>query len=188
MGHLADDRELHLAGTTRIVNSMSIFDFNGGLGEAAAWLCLREDIYVSLVKQCPLRTNLDTFLQSEVFQRSDDAAYACRMVFLLAKVLSCAFSGCSPCPPKQLESIRAEVDAWFESKPPSFNPIRDDPKKREEGRSLPEIWVLSAFHGPFQSCIALEKMADNCSYRASILPHRPDYPFHIHSSPSNVSV
>ncbi|CAM1501250.1 Fc.00g104120.m01.CDS01 [Cosmosporella sp. VM-42] len=142
----ADDRELHLAGTIRIVNSMSIFDFNGGLGEAAAWLCLREDIYVSLVKQCPLRTNLDTFLQSEVFQRTDDAAYACRMVFLLAKVLSCAFSGCTPCPPEQLEGIRAEVDAWFESKPPSFNPIRDYPRNREEGRLLPEIWVLSAFH------------------------------------------
>ncbi|KAM6515685.1 hypothetical protein FALCPG4_013901 [Fusarium falciforme] len=142
----ADDKELHLNGTSRIVNSMSVFDFNGGLGEAAAWLCLRQDIYISLTKQRPLRSDLDTYLQSDVFKRMDDAAYANKMVFLLAKALACAFSSDKPCSADSLEEIRREVDSWFDLKSPAFNPIHEAKRSREEGRLLPEIWVLSPFH------------------------------------------
>lgn len=143
----ADDMEMHLTGTSRIVNSMSLFDFNGGLGEAAAWLCLRQDIYVSLTKQRPLRSDLETYIQSDVFRRVDDAAYANRMVFLLAKALSCVFPTSSSCSNEKLDSIRLEVDTWFDSKPAAFNPILENVRNREEGRLLPEIWVLSPFHG-----------------------------------------
>ncbi|KAM0547304.1 hypothetical protein ACHAPJ_010439 [Fusarium lateritium] len=142
----ADDMEMHLTGTSRIVNSMSSFDFNGGLGEAAAWLCLRQDIYVSLTKQRPLRSDLETFLQSDVFRRFDDAAYANRMVFLLARALSCVFPANSPCFIQKLEDIRLEVDTWFDSKPAAFNPILENSRNKDEGRLLPEIWVLSPFH------------------------------------------
>ncbi|CAJ0545115.1 Ff.00g085880.m01.CDS01 [Fusarium sp. VM40] len=142
----ADDMEMHLTGTSRIVNSMSIFDFNGGLGEAAAWLCLRQDIYVSLTKQRPLRSDLETYTQSDVFRRVDDAAYANRMVFLLAKALSCVFPTDSSSSSGELESIRLEVDDWFDSKPAAFNPILENARNKEEGRLLPEIWVLSPFH------------------------------------------
>ncbi|KAM0233810.1 hypothetical protein ACHAP5_010288 [Fusarium lateritium] len=142
----ADDMEMHLTGTSRIVNSMSLFDFNGGLGEAAAWLCLRQDIYVSLTKQRPLRSDLETYTQSDVFRRVDDAAYANRMVFLLARALSCVFPTDSSCSNEKLESIRLEVDSWFGSKPAAFNPILENARNKEEGRLLPEIWVLSPFH------------------------------------------
>jgi hypothetical protein len=132
---------------------MSVFDFNGGLGEAAAWLCLRQDIYISLTKQRPLRSDLDTYLQSDVFKRMDDAAYANKMVFLLAKALACAFSSDKPCSADSLEEIRREVDSWFDLKSPAFNPIHEAKRSREEGRLLPEIWVLSPFHGlyPFEN-------------------------------------
>lgn len=144
----ADDKELHLNGTSRIVNSMSYFDFNGGLGEAAAWLFLRQDIYISLVKQRPLKSNLDTYLQSHVFERHDDAAYANRMVFLLAKVLSCAFPSQTPqSSTDSLEDITVEVDNWFDSKSPAFNPIYEAKRNREERRLLPDVWLLSPFHG-----------------------------------------
>ncbi|KAM0429777.1 hypothetical protein ACHAPT_006383 [Fusarium lateritium] len=89
----ADDKELHLNGTSRIVNSMSVFDFNGGLGEAAAWLCLRQDIYISLTRQRPLRSDLDTYLQSDVFKRMDDAAYANKMTGLVRRKIWKKFVG-----------------------------------------------------------------------------------------------
>ncbi|KAH7239949.1 uncharacterized protein BKA55DRAFT_519585 [Fusarium redolens] len=142
----ADDMEMHLTGTSRIVNSMSLFDFNSGLGEAAAWLCLRQDIYVSLTKQRPLRSDLETYLQSDVFRRADDAAYANKMVFLLARALSCVFPSGLPVSNEKLESIRLEVDGWFESKPAAFNPILEKGRNKDEGRFLPDIWVLSPFH------------------------------------------
>lgn len=153
----ADDKELHLTGTSRIVNSMSVFDFNGGLGEAAAWLCLREDIYISLVRQRPLKMDLETFRQSDIFRRHDDAAYAGRMVFLLGKALGCAFSSQEPCSVQSLETIGREVDGWFEGKPASFHPIHEQPRNRAEGRLVPEIWVLSPFHGTWCSSLVLRE-------------------------------
>ncbi|EMT67878.1 hypothetical protein FOC4_g10000687 [Fusarium odoratissimum] len=107
----AEDMEMHLTGTSRIVNSMSEFDFNGGLGEAAAWLCLRQDIYVSLTRLRPLRSNLENYLQSDIFRRTDDAAYANRMVYLLARSLGSIYPSDSSISNESLESIRLDVDA-----------------------------------------------------------------------------
>lgn len=146
---VVDDRELHLRANTSIVNSMTHYDFNGGLGEAAAWLCLREDICVSLVKQCPLRSGLDKFLQSDVFRRRDDAAYASRMIFILAKLLSCVFSDLAQEIPRHLKDIEDEVDSWFRHKPPGFDPIRDLSPSCADGRPLPEIWMLLPFQGTY---------------------------------------
>ncbi|KAM0491409.1 hypothetical protein ACHAP8_010676 [Fusarium lateritium] len=143
---LAEDMEMHLTGTSRIVNSMSEFDFNGGLGEAAAWLCLRQDIYVSLTRLRPLRSNLEKYLQSDIFRRTDDSAYASKMVFLLARSLASIYPSDSSFSNENLESIRLEVNGWFDSKPASFNPILEKGRNKDEGRLLPEIWVLSPFH------------------------------------------
>ncbi|RBR14466.1 uncharacterized protein FIESC28_07702 [Fusarium coffeatum] len=163
----AEDMEMHLTGTSRIVNSMSLFDFNGGLGEAAAWLCLRQDIYVSLTKQRPLRSDLETYIQSDVFRRVDDAAYANRMVFLLAKALSYVFPTSSSFSNEKLDSIRLEVENWFDSKPAAFNPILENARNKEEGRLLPEIWVLSPFH---------------------VLPHREDRAGNVNTDRHSISV
>ncbi|KAF5687778.1 hypothetical protein FDENT_5067 [Fusarium denticulatum] len=142
----AEDMEMHLTGTSRIVNSMSEFDFNGGLGEAAAWLCLRQDIYVSLTRLRPLRSNLENYLQSDIFRRTDDAAYANKMVFLLARSLSSIYPSDSSISSESLESIRLEVDGWYDSKPAAFNPILESARNKDEGKLLPTIWVLSPFH------------------------------------------
>ncbi|KAM5361019.1 hypothetical protein BFJ63_vAg13810 [Fusarium oxysporum f. sp. narcissi] len=142
----AEDMEMHLTGTSRIVNSMSEFDFNGGLGEAAAWLCLRQDIYVSLTRLRPLRSNLENYLQSDIFRRTDDAAYANRMVYLLARSLGSIYPSDSSISNESLESIRLDVDGWFDSKPAAFNPILESGRNKDEGKLLPTIWVLSPFH------------------------------------------
>ncbi|CZR45942.1 uncharacterized protein FPRO_11389 [Fusarium proliferatum ET1] len=142
----AEDMEMHLTGTSRIVNSMSEFDFNGGLGEAAAWLCLRQDIYVSLTRLRPLRSNLENYLQSDIFRRTDDAAYANKMVYLLARSLGSIYPSDSSISNESLENIRLEVDGWFDSKPAAFNPILESARNKGGGNSLPIIWVLSPFH------------------------------------------
>ncbi|KAL1962934.1 hypothetical protein VTN77DRAFT_9030 [Rasamsonia byssochlamydoides] len=159
------DKRCHLLGTTRILNSVAHFASSGGLGEAAAWLCLREDIYASLVSQQPLRTRLDNFLRSSTFQRTDDVSWANRMVFLLAKVLSCAFqqqqqqqqqtpSDGGQIWSASLHDVDQEVEDWKRSRPPTFEPIlfkpsssssRDEDQHRGS-RGLPEIWMLAPFH------------------------------------------
>lgn len=155
------DKRCHLLGTTRILNSVTQFGSSGGLGEAAAWLCLREDIYASLVSQQPLRTRLETYLRSSTFQRNDDVFWANRMVFLLAKVLSCAFREQQQQTPsdsgqqswnESLQLVDQEVEDWKRTRPSTFEPILFKPpcSSREEeqyGGGFPEIWMLAPFHG-----------------------------------------
>jgi len=155
----ADDSQGHLSATTRLLNSLPDFEFfSGGLREATAWLCLRQDIYISLVTQQPLRTNLIKFLCSGVFAENneDDFAWANRMVFLLARLLACAFCG-GEAPSNNNSRNNATADIWSEleeeieqwqlKRPVSFDPIRFTPRSQEEEYRLPQIWMLSAVHG-----------------------------------------
>lgn len=139
---LGEDHQFHLTGTTHILNSVQHFGSSGGLGEAAAWLCLRQDIYVSLTTQRPLRTNLQNFHGSDIFTRNDDFAWSSRMVFLLAKVLQSAFSDESPD-----TAIGVEVEDWCTSKPYTFEPVRMVQRGPEIERRFPTIWMLLPVHG-----------------------------------------
>jgi len=82
------------------------------------------------------------------------------MVFLLAKVLSCAFrsdltgqmimSGTTTTTSSSSSSwqqLDEEVEDWRRKLPPSFEPILFKPPSREQGRGLPEVWMLAPFHG-----------------------------------------
>ncbi|KAH8669121.1 hypothetical protein BX600DRAFT_511160 [Xylariales sp. PMI_506] len=144
----SEDRQLHLTGTTQIVNSMKRINFTQGLSEAAAWLCLRQDIYISLARQTPIKTDLDAFLQSAVFERQDDLSYAARMVYLLAKAQACAFSkdASTDVGQARLQTVRGKVEDWFTSKAPTFNPIKEVPRDIAAGRRFPEIWMLLPCH------------------------------------------
>ncbi|KAF7595092.1 hypothetical protein BBP40_007296 [Aspergillus hancockii] len=142
-----DDKQFHLTGTTRILNTVSSFGSSGGLGEAAAWLCLREDIYISLTSQQPLQTDFHSFSSSDVFLREDDFAWASRMVFLLAKLLKYAFNYNHTADPAMLEGIREEIENWNIRKPRTFEPIHYIPRNSELHRIFPEVWMLLPVHG-----------------------------------------
>ncbi|KAF3769418.1 hypothetical protein M406DRAFT_335319 [Cryphonectria parasitica EP155] len=126
---------------------MSDLDYSPGLREASAWLCLRQDIYISMVNQTPLKTELSAFEQLDtLLRRTDDFAYAAAMVLLLARVMTCAFAEPSADKLEGLEKLRAEVDEWFDKKPSSFRPIRQVPRDLNAGRALPELWLLLPCH------------------------------------------
>ncbi|KAL4896200.1 hypothetical protein BDV59DRAFT_129828 [Aspergillus ambiguus] len=141
-----EDNQFHLTGTTRILNTMSHVGSSGGLGEAAAWLCLREDIQISLTSQKPLRTDLQSFSASDVFNRTDDYAWANRMVFLLAKVLKFAFKYDERMQTVVLRNVDEEIEHWNIMKPNGFNPIRFVPRGKELRQRFPEIWMLLPVH------------------------------------------
>ncbi|KAE8145939.1 hypothetical protein BDV25DRAFT_144193 [Aspergillus avenaceus] len=141
-----EDNQFHLTGTTRILNTVSSFGSSGGLGEAAAWLCLREEIYISLTSQQPLRTDLRSFRDSDIFRRNDDFAWASRMVFLLAKVLKHAFGYDLIADPLYLQRIGEEVENWNIQKPRTFEPIQFVPRNSERHKRFPGVWMLLPVH------------------------------------------
>ncbi|KAK6403354.1 hypothetical protein LTR81_021672 [Elasticomyces elasticus] len=138
------DNRFHLEGITRLLNGVSSFALSGGLGEATAWLCLREDIYVSLTMQAPIKTNLESFRHSTWLQGDNDLAWSNRMVLLLAELLHSVFSD----PPDliTLAATKAQIVDWDRSKPLSFSPYYQAPKNAAAGQLLPEVWMLAPFN------------------------------------------
>lgn len=137
----SEDRGLHLTGTTRIVNSMRDWGFTPGLREASAWLCLRQDIYISMVQQSPLKTDLEAFLQSDIYSRDDDMAYAARIVVIVARILLGTAVEDVESRNRILDEARLELEGWHDSRPATFNPTWVGPGSGEV-RRLPEIWML----------------------------------------------
>ncbi|KAI5362001.1 hypothetical protein Slin15195_G056500 [Septoria linicola] len=138
------DNRFHLEGVTRILNDVSAFASSGGLREATAWLCLREDIYVSLTTQTILRTSLPPFESATWIQGVDDYSWTNRMVLLLAKLLSVAFLDISDLP--ALANIRRHINEWDATKPHTFTPIYLRERHPSRGQFLPEIWMLAPSH------------------------------------------
>lgn len=130
------DSLFHLEGCSRILNMVPHFAAAGGLGEAAAWLCLREDIYVSLTTQSRMNVELDSFRRCGWIRRADDQSWASKMILHLAFLLSRAFGST---PREDLETSEAEVAEWDRLKPASYAPIRSRPRSYEDGRYFPEI-------------------------------------------------
>jgi hypothetical protein len=138
------DNRFHLEGISRILNTVPHFAAAGGLGEAAAWLCLREDIYVSLTTQSPINIRLDSFEDSSWIRRGDDHSWANKMVLILAHLLNRLFSASKA--HDDLAISEAEVANWDRSKPMSYYPIHSEARSRHAARALPNIWMLSPHH------------------------------------------
>lgn len=69
------------------------------------------------------------------------------MVFLLAKLLSCALLPEGNVDETGSLQVPDEIARWNEEKPVSFQPILFQSRSKEEGRLFPDIWLLSPFHG-----------------------------------------
>lgn len=148
-----DDR-CHLLGQQRLISSMAGFLHVGGLGEAASWVSLRQDIYVSIVSKQPISIDLRIYEQSHAFERRDDGAWSNVMVYIFARVLALVFAPAHQQSTAEWQELEMKIDEWYITKPKSFDPISFYRPTSSKDRSYREIWMLNSFHGtfePFQS-------------------------------------
>lgn len=137
------DEKCHLYGGTRLLNSIAKFVPSGGLGEAASWIFLRQDIYVSLTTGQPLNIDLNIFRESPSFHADTSSAWANRMIFIFAEILNYS------CQPGELPSLdrwkelEEQAEAWNDTKPWHFRPLWT----REDASPFPEIWMMGPAHG-----------------------------------------
>jgi hypothetical protein len=141
---LEDDHRFHLEGTSRILSMVPDFSTMGGVAEAACWLCLREDIYVSLTTQTPIKTVLACFPQSASILRNDDYSWASQSILNLALLLKSAF--CKPRNTSDMAHAEAQISEWNVSKPTSYKPIYYKARSREVDSCFPEVWMLLPYH------------------------------------------
>lgn len=91
---------------------------------------------------------MQNFDNSDVFRRNDDFAWGSRIVFLLAKVLKCALNyETSAAHFALLNDLETEVDAWYNTKPYTFDPIHFMPRAQQSNQRFPSLWMLLPVHG-----------------------------------------
>ncbi|KAL2871727.1 Zn(II)2Cys6 transcription factor [Aspergillus lucknowensis] len=132
----------HLQGCYSLLASRHI-RLTTDLLSAGFWNYLREDITVSLIEQRGLMIALsDQHLPPEP---AGDADFANSITFLLGKVINRCFSIESPALDHfEWETIKADLDHWKASLPPSFGPIHT-PDLRKQSH-FPSLWTLRCWH------------------------------------------
>lgn len=144
-----EDNKFHLFGSTKILNSVTKFSSSGGLGEAATWVILRQDLYISLVTKEPLFIRLENYERSHSFLKQNDYSWANIMVLLAAKVLSAAFARQTSVAREEWLRLEAAIEEWNMSKPDTFNPLGVHEAPIAKQQAFPEIWMLDDSHGKY---------------------------------------
>lgn len=144
----------HLYGSTRLLNTASSLAATGGLGEAASWVVLRQDIYISLTKSQPLYIVLDHYKQSSSFVNNDPESLANRAVFLCGQVLAYAFGSGTTLATLDVDDwtrLNDDADKWQMSMPLDSAPFWVD-GLREGNRDgndsvFPAAWMTRPAYG-----------------------------------------
>ncbi|KAF3023642.1 hypothetical protein E8E14_013101 [Neopestalotiopsis sp. 37M] len=152
----SDDTATHLSGVTQLLNSVSNYMGKGGLGEAASWIVLRQDMYFSLTRSHPLRTHLECYSASSCFMDDSPESIVNRIVLICAKIQAHAFGPAGRATVQQWDQLRAEADAWYESRPWDFRPMWV-----EDGDVFPKAWLSQSVQGAFISLLPKEIVHEN---------------------------
>ncbi|CAM1501233.1 Fc.00g103950.m01.CDS01 [Cosmosporella sp. VM-42] len=143
------DTGTHLLGSSRLLNTVSSFAAQGGLGEAASWIVLRQDIYVSLTRWQPLRISVDNYKNSNAFRDTNDEAMANRAIFLCGQVLDYAQRTDTHLNHDMWAELNNNLLEWYESVPwrrvgPYF--LEAATPQNDNGDVFPNLWMTQSTH------------------------------------------
>lgn len=122
---------------------------SGGLGEAACWQSLRQDIYICLTRATPPDLELESFEQSSVFTFRDDAACANVIILWFAKILRLAYSNDSEAAAASTtwSRLAMDVETWNDRRMRLFQPIYYEDFDTTANRPFPVIHMISPPQG-----------------------------------------
>ncbi|PSS28468.1 hypothetical protein M430DRAFT_132978 [Amorphotheca resinae ATCC 22711] len=139
--------EPHLTGTSVFANAQLEFGTWGGLGHAAFWVFVRQDIYMSLLSQRPLKVDLkgweDRLSFNLGFEPTSDCTWANRMIWIVAEIVAFCFGDKNG---SNWEAPRMKTERWNLCRPKSFDPILYHPRDEKCGRLFPEIRLGHPWH------------------------------------------
>lgn len=161
-----DSLTYHLDGTSTLLGHEVITRLatEGGLAEAACWVHLRQAIYIAIVHRQHLSIPLGVYESLTAFRKVNDSSYANRVIYLFAQVVQQYFpekpidAQSSP-PDGYWELLQRSLDAWFQTKPVSFEPIYYQASDAAAAEPIPRIWMASTVASKAESSMCFS----NCS-------------------------
>ncbi|KAI0470643.1 hypothetical protein GGR56DRAFT_138463 [Xylariaceae sp. FL0804] len=138
------DSYSHLLGIHVFVNVGDQYMVPGSLSAASFWAGLRQEIYIAVITQQPVKVNLDHYVVDRSLGPADDYAWSNRAVVLIADVLNLCFDVEGPPAPARWRALRRAAEDWRLARPNSFNPFFY--RERTGADAFPEIWHGSSCH------------------------------------------
>ncbi|KAI1331706.1 hypothetical protein F5Y16DRAFT_241696 [Xylariaceae sp. FL0255] len=137
------DTYSHLLGIHAFVNVGDRYMIPGSLAAASFWVGLRQEIYIAIVTQQPVKLSLDRFVVDRSLEPADDYTWSNRAIVLVADVLNACF-GAIPLTPSRWRSLNDAAENWTLTRPSSFDPFFY--RERIPSAAFPEIWHGSSCH------------------------------------------
>jgi hypothetical protein len=135
---------------------------------AGYWNYLREDITVALIEQRGLMITLSD--QNAPPHPTEDADFANYITFLLGKIINrCLSVDSSALSSLEWEAMKADLDKFISSLPPSFDTIQTPSLGRQS--SFRFTWTLRSWHGEY-SRSTLHSASNLISVYSPLLPYR----------------
>ena len=138
------DTQSHFLGTHTFTRAQE-YHQPSGIRLAAFLVILRQEIAVAFRTQQPVQLLRQYVQVGKSLKQTDDWALAFHVIVLCAEVLTYCY-GDTPKTPDAWDNLASRSRTWFETKPPSFDPLHCRPG-RTEATVFPEIWLLNDCHG-----------------------------------------
>lgn len=162
------DTYSHLLGIHAFVNVGDHYMVPGSLSAASFWVGLRQEIYIAVITQQPVKVSLDHFVVDRSFELADDYTWSNRAIVLLADVLNYCF-GENSFTTGRWVALDEACRKWSATRPMSFNPFFY--RARSSPQAFPEIWHGSSCHGrcrcAYHRLILKNVGLRSCSHRDS---------------------
>ncbi|KAI1494194.1 hypothetical protein F5X96DRAFT_618617 [Biscogniauxia mediterranea] len=137
------DNHSHLLGIHAFVNVGDQHMVPGSLSAASFWVGLRQEIYIAVITQQPVKVSLNHYIVDRSFEPTDDYTWSNRAIIILADVLNFCF-GEEVLTVGRWSALNKACEKWSVTRPMSFNPFFY--KERTGTEAFPEIWHGSSCH------------------------------------------
>ncbi|KAI0891616.1 hypothetical protein F4806DRAFT_500796 [Annulohypoxylon nitens] len=137
------DTYSHLLGIHAFVNVGDHYMVPGSLSAASFWVGLRQEIYIAVITQQPVKLSLNHFVVDRSFEPADDYTWSNRAIVLIADVLNFCF-GENSFTVGEWNALDEACQKWSATRPPSFNPFFY--RERAASMAFPEVWHGSSCH------------------------------------------
>lgn len=134
-----------------LVDASALYDFSNftvpnGLGQAAFWQSVSQDVYMSLSKAVPPRMDVSLGLPIVAADENSDCGWAKQIIWITLCILTFCF-GDGPRRLSLWDDLSQKVTAWDQSKPGSFDPLFFRDRLPNKGCHFPEIFLSASWHG-----------------------------------------
>ncbi|KAJ5378319.1 uncharacterized protein N7496_005728 [Penicillium cataractarum] len=139
-----NDEECHLLGASALASAPAAT--SGRLWKAAFWVYLRQDIYMAILGQRPIKTDLTICTTWANEEPTNDYEWSQAIMLIVADIIGFCFSTLWDDPAERWASLRERLDNWAFSRPASFEPYYYNERNMAAGRCFPDFWLFEQCH------------------------------------------